>query len=177
LETAILPVLSNITFYSLTGSTALSIMVCLMLLVLSAMISGAEVAYFSLSPKDIDDLKSHSTKTGSLVLKHLEKPELLLATILIGNNFVNVGIVILTTFIVSSLVDFGGALTMQFIIETVGITALILLFGEITPKVYASHFSKKFASIMAYPLMIMVKLFKPLGVTLVKSTNIVNKRL
>ena len=148
-----------------------------MLLVLSAMISGAEVAYFSLSPKDIDDLKNQSTKTGNLVLKQLEKPELLLATILIGNNFVNVGIVILTTFIVSSLVDFGGALTMQFIIETVGITALILLFGEITPKVYASHFSKKFASIMAYPLMIMIKLFKPLGVILVKSTNIVNKRL
>jgi len=148
-----------------------------MLLVLSAMISGAEIAYFSLSPKDIDELKNHETKTNRLILKHLKKPELLLATILIGNNFVNVGIVILTTFIVSSLVNFGGAVTLQFIIETIGITALILLFGEITPKVYASHFSKKFASVMAYPMMIMIKLFKPLGLILVKSTNIVNKRL
>ena len=177
METAVLPFISNITFYTFTAGTAVSILVCLMLLVLSAMISGAEVAYFSLSPKDIDELKSQDSKTSNLVLKHLSKPELLLATILIGNNFVNVGIVILTTFIVSSLVDFGGALTLQFIIETVGITALILLFGEITPKVYASHFAKKFASVMAYPLMIMMKLFKPLGVILVKSTNIVNKRL
>ncbi len=177
LETGILPFFSDITFYAFTPGIAVNILVCLMLLVLSAMISGAEIAYFSLSPKDIDFLKNHETKTNKLILKHLQKPELLLATILIGNNFVNVGIVILTTFIVSSIVNFGGANTLQFIIETVGITALILLFGEITPKVYASHFSRKFASVMAYPLMIMIKLFKPLSVILVNSSNVVNKRL
>ncbi len=141
------------------------------------MISGSEIAYFALSPKDLDELKEHDTKTNRLILKHLKLPELLLATILIGNNFVNVGIVILTTFIVSSIVDFGSSATLQLIIEIIGITGLILLFGEIIPKVYASHFSKKFASLMAYPLMIMIKLFKPLGVILVKSTKVVNKRL
>ena len=177
LETGILPFFSDITFYAFTPGIAVNIIICLMLLVLSAMISGAEIAYFSLSPKDVDYLKSHQTKTNKLILKHLQKPELLLATILIGNNFVNVGIVILTTFIVSAIVNFGGANTLQFIIETVGITALILLFGEITPKVYASHFSRKFASVMAYPLMIMIKLFKPLSVILVNSSNVVNKRL
>ncbi len=148
-----------------------------MLLILSAMISGSEIAYFALSLKDLDELKNHETKMNRLILKHLKFPELLLATILIGNNFVNVGIVILTSYIVSSLVDFGSSATLQFIIEIIGITGLILLFGEIIPKVYASHFSKKFASLMAYPLMIMMKLFKPLGIILVKSTNVVNKRL
>ncbi|NPA36820.1 MAG: gliding motility-associated protein GldE [Chlorobi bacterium] len=157
--------------------TAVSIVVCVLLLALSASISGAEIAYFSLTPKDLEEIKKHESKTNKLILKHLKHPELLLATILIGNNFVNVGIVMLTTFIVSSLVTFGSSTTLQFIIEVVGITGLILLFGEIIPKVYASYFSKKFASIMAYPLMIMISLFKPLGVILVKSTNLVNKRL
>ncbi len=141
------------------------------------MISGAEIAYFALSPKDIDELKNNETKTNKLIQKHLRFPELLLATILIGNNFVNVGIVILTTYIVGSIVDFGSSTTLQAVIEIVGITGLILLFGEIIPKVYASQFSKRFASIMAYPLYIMIKLFKPLGIVLVKSTNVVNKRL
>lgn len=141
------------------------------------MISGSEIAYFSLSPKDLDELKSKDTKTNKLTLKHLSYPELLLATILIGNNFVNVGIVILTTFLMSSLVDFGSSATLQMIIEIVGITGLILLFGEIIPKVYATNFPKKFASLMAYTLLIMVKLFKPLGIILVKSTNVVNRRL
>ena len=175
--TAITPYILDITFYPFALGTAVSIVICLLLLMLSAMISGAEIAYFALSPKDLDELKNHETKTNKLILKHLSYPELLLATILIGNNFVNVGIVILTTFIVSSMVDFGSSTTLQLIIEIVGITGLILLFGEIIPKVYASHFSKKFASLMAYPLMIMVKLFKPLGIILVKSTNVVNKRL
>ena len=177
METAITPYLLEITLYPFTSETAISIFVCLLLLMLSAMISGSEIAYFALSPKDLDEIKSHESKTNNLILKHLNHPELLLATILIGNNFVNVGIVILTTFIVSSMVDFGSSETLQLIIEIVGITGLILLFGEIIPKVYASHFSRKFASLMAYPLLIMIKLFKPLGIILVKSTNVVNKRL
>ncbi len=177
METKIAPYIIDITFYSFTTGTAISIVVCILLLVLSAMISGSEIAYFALSPKDLDELKNHDTKTNRLILKHLRFPELLLATILIGNNFVNVGIVILTTYIVSSTVDFGSSTTLQLIMEIVGITGLILLFGEIIPKVYASHFSKKFASLMAYPLLIMIKLFKPLGFILVKSTKVVNRRL
>ena len=177
METDLSQYLLDIKFLPFTAGTAISIFVCIMLLVSSAMISGAEIAYFSLSPKDLDELKSHDTKTNKLILKHLKKPELLLATILIGNNFVNVGIVMLSTFIVKSLFDFGSSTTLKFIIEIVGITGLILLFGEIIPKIYASHFSKKFASLMAYPLMLMIKIFKPLGVLLSKSTSIVNKRL
>jgi len=177
LETAIAPYLLEITFHSFTPGIAISIAVCILLLMLSALISGSEIAYFALSPKDLEELKNNDTKINRLILKHLNYPELLLATILIGNNFVNVGIVILTTYIVNSMVYFGSSETLQLIIEIVGITGLILLFGEIIPKVYASHFSRKFASLMAYPLMIMVKLFKPLGIILVKSTNIVNKRL
>jgi gliding motility-associated protein GldE len=177
LETFLTPYLIEITLLPLTTGTAVSIIVCLLLLGLSASISGAEIAYFSLSPKDLEEIKKHESKTNKLIVKHLKQPELLLATILIGNNFVNVGIVMLTTFIVSSIVEFGTSTTFQFIIEVVGITGLILLFGEIIPKVYASYFSKKFASLMAYPLMVMINLFKPLGVILVKSTNLVNKRL
>ena len=147
------------------------------LLALSALISGSEVAYFSLEPNDLNALKEKQTKTNKQVLKHLENKELLLATILISNNFVNVAIVILTSFIATAIIDFGDNTTLKFVFEIVFITGLILFFGEILPKVYASQSPRKFAGVMAYPLLIFTRLLKPFSVVLIKSTNIVNRRI
>ncbi len=148
-----------------------------LLLVASALISGSEVAYFSLKPQDIKILREQETRTNALTLRHLKSPELLLATILIVNNFVNVGIVILSSFITTHMLTFSHGVWLKFTFEVVFITSLILFFGEILPKVYAGQFPRKFASAMAYPLLVAIRVFKPLGLLLVKSSSLVNRRM
>jgi len=161
--------------FSVAGVIGLIINICLLLS--SALISGSEVAYFSLSPNDLSEIRNHPSKTNNLISKHLNDKESLLATILIGNNFVNVAIVILTSFVADSFIGFGNNELIKFAFEIIFITALILFFGEILPKIYSSQSPKKFASLMAYPLLVLSRLFRPLSAVLVKSTNIVNKRI
>jgi gliding motility-associated protein GldE len=148
-----------------------------LLLFCSALISGSEVAFFSLSPQQINNLESEDQAKNRRLLKLLRKPEQLLATILIGNNFVNVGIVILSSFITNSLVNFSNAPTIGFLVQVVIITFLLLLFGEIIPKVYATQTSVKFSKFMAFPLYYLEKVFRPMSAILIKSTSIVNKRI
>lgn len=148
------------------------------LLLLSGMLSGSEVAFFSLTPSDMHGIEDdENNKSARLIQRHLNDPETLLATILIGNNFVNVGIVILSAFISNSLINFGDTVWVKFVIELVGITSLILFFGEIFPKVYASRFAVKFAEFMAYPLTLLKTLFRPFSYILVKSSGFVNRRV
>ncbi|GAB7088441.1 gliding motility-associated protein GldE [Marinifilum fragile] len=141
------------------------------------MISGSEVALFSLSPQQISDIEAEENHKNRKLLKLLRMPEELLATILIGNNFVNVGIVILSSFITNSIVDFSNAPTIGFLVQVVIITFLLLLFGEIIPKVYATQTVVRFSKFMAFPLFYMEKIFRPMSVILIKSTSIVNKRI
>ncbi|MDQ2177479.1 gliding motility-associated protein GldE [Marinifilum sp. D714] len=148
-----------------------------LLLFCSALISGSEVALFSLSPQQISDIEAEENQKNRRLLKLLRMPEELLATILIGNNFVNVGIVILSSFITNSIVDFSNAPTIGFLVQVVIITFLLLLFGEIIPKVYATQTSVRFSKFMAFPLFYMEKIFRPMSVILIKSTSIVNKRI
>ena len=167
----------GLDFLPFTLSTLFALLINACLLLLSALISGSEVAYFSLEPNDINILKEKETKTNKLVLRHLIDKELLLATILISNNFVNVAIVILTSFITSNIIDFGGNDTIKFVFEIIFITGLILFFGEILPKVYASQSPRRFAGFMAYPLLFLSRLLKPFSLVLTKSTNVVNRRI
>ncbi len=160
-----------------TPGVIAAIIATLLLLVASALISGSEVAYFSLKPEDIKILHEQETRNGALTLRHLKRPDLLLATILIINNFVNVGIVILSSFITTQMLTFSHGAWVKFTFEVVFITSLILFFGEILPKVYAGQFPRKFASLMAYPLLAAKRLFKPLSLLLVKSSNLVNRRM
>ncbi|SMO57723.1 gliding motility-associated protein GldE [Saccharicrinis carchari] len=173
----VFPLITTIEWLPLTLGTFISMLVLFILLMCSAMLSGSEVAFFSLNPSDLQYLEDKNTRSGKLILKHLKKPEQLLATILIGNNFVNVGIVILAAFITPSLIKFGEPLWVQFAVEVIGITSLILFFGEIMPKVYASRFSRNFAEIMSYPVLILKVVFSPLSAILVKSTSFVNKKM
>jgi gliding motility-associated protein GldE len=167
----------NIQFYPITAGIILGIAIILLLLFSSALISGSEVAYFSISPKDKVKLKKNKTKISKTVLHNLDNPEKLLATILVTNNFVNVGIIILTAHVSSKAVDFSNSPFIEFLFQVIVITFFLLLFGEIIPKVYATHNGLGFAKFMAIPLTFLEKLFRPINSVLIYSTSFVNKRL
>jgi len=134
------------------------------------------VAYFSLSPSDIDKLKQEKSKKTNRILKLIDMPERLLGSILISNNFVNVGIVIISNYIINRIVDLSEARVIGFVLQVVIITFLLLLFGEILPKIYATQFAIKFARVMAMPLTILDKIFKPISLVLISSTSIIQKK-
>lgn len=132
----------------------LAILIFLFLLILSGLISSSEIAFFSLDPDEKQQLQDNKEPQGSEILQLLEKPQELLATILITNNFVNIGVVIISSYIFNflyPLVD-GGLDAFRIFLEIVVITFTILLFGEIMPKIYANRYSLKVAKIMAKPL-------------------------
>ncbi len=167
----------NIEFLPFTVNALSGLLVLVLLLGLSALISGSEVALFSLEPKEIESLKSNKKRSAQLILKLLSNPEQLLASILVGNNFVNIAIVLLASHISTSLLSFGEARTFEFIFQTVIITFLLLLVGEIIPKVYAAHFPKNFALKLSPFIYILGKITKPINYLLIHSTSFVNKRL
>ncbi len=173
----ILTTLSIIQVQPLTVYVSVLLVFILLLLISSALFSGSEVAYFSLKPSHIEKLEESQTRSSAMILKHLDKSDYLLATILISNNFVNVAIVMLSSFVANELFVFNSSSTVQFIFEAVIIAGIILFFGEILPKVYAGLYPKKIASLMAYPLYALTKFFHPLSSIMVKSTNIVNRKL
>ena len=160
----------------LTISSIIEFIILIILLLCSALISGSEVAFFSLNPKEIDKLKNSKLKTEKNILKLLETPNKLLATILVANNFVNVGIIILSSFITNSLIYFSNAVAIGFIFQVVIITFIILLFGEILPKVYASQYRLRFAHIMALPLIIIENIVRPINAMLISSTSLIKKK-
>lgn len=136
-----------------TPGDYISLFILLSLLIFSALISGSEAAFFSLSPVDKEDLKADAGKKAKFVKDLLNKPKELLATILIANNFVNVAIVILSSAILHSAFD-GSSIseTTQFFIKFVAITMVLLLLGEVIPKIYATKRALIFAKFMAKPL-------------------------
>ena len=157
-------------------STIISLLVLFGLLATSALISGTEVAFFALNPLDIDELEKKKNRKTELINSFLEKPKQLLETILIANNFVNVGIIILSTYISTSLFNFNGIEWLEFMMQVVVITFFLLLFGEVLPKVYANNNASSFAKFMAIPLLFLMKLLKPISLLLVASTRIIDKR-
>lgn len=152
-----------IILIALDTSSIASLVVLLILLLCSALISGAEVAFFSLSPSDLIETDAQVVdRKMDTVLKLLSKPKKLLATILVANNTINIAIVLLFASLGEVLFN-GIAAQVRFFLEVVLITFLILIFGEILPKVYANRNNKKFAAFMAYPLRVLDVLFTPLS--------------
>jgi gliding motility-associated protein GldE len=131
----------------------ISVVILLILILTSALVSGSEAAFFSLSPAEKEMFRNDSTKTGEFVNKLLDKPQELLATILITNNFVNVGIVILSSAVLSKVWgDSGFSTLQQFLLEFFVITMTLLILGEVVPKIYANKRSVPFAKFMSRPL-------------------------
>ena len=149
----------------------------ILLLFVSAYMSMSETAFFSLTPTQIDELTKSDTKRDRMVLDLLKKPQRLLATILVGNNFVNIIITLLFAYATAAAIPDHIAPVWVFLIETVLITFLLLLFGEITPKVYASVEPVKMSKLTAGGMRILSKVFAPLSFLLVKSTSIVERRM
>ncbi|MCD4724600.1 MAG: gliding motility-associated protein GldE [Bacteroidales bacterium] len=155
----------------------ISLLCMLVLLFFSAMISGSETAFFSLTPQHLSDLRESQTSSGKLMLWLLERPKRLLATILIANNFVNVAIVILSSYIAALWFNLASFPILAFLVQVIVITALILLFGEILPKMYASVYPLRFAKNMAGVLKGLIRVFYPFSSLLVRSTSFLDKRI
>lgn len=138
--------------------------------------SASENAFFSLGPADTDSLDNDDSSTSTLIKELLERPKKLLATILIGNNIVNVGIAVLSTILIELSFEFHNE-TVKLIIQVIAVTFVILLVGEVMPKVYATQNPLKTARFFAYPLFVIQKLFNPLSYLMVKGTGFLDKRV
>lgn len=154
----------------------LSLGILLLLLLLSALISGAEVAFFSLSQVELDKALASKSSNQKTVVGLLKKPEKLLATILISNNFVNILIVLIFAYIGEIVFKDITSDLLKFLIEVVLVTFLILLFGEVLPKVYATRNALKFASFMAFPVKILNSFLSILSLPLMSLTDLVEAK-
>ena len=149
----------------------------IVLLIGSALISGAEVALFSLTRTDLEDEELAAKNQIKIITKLLERPKKLLATILVANNFINIGIVILFAFLSEFMFAGITSTLIKFIVDVIVVTFLILLFGEILPKIYASRNNLKFAIFMAYPLRVLDVVFSPLSLPMRAITLTIHSRL
>jgi putative hemolysin len=172
---------SLITFLSLGFYDVLSFFLLFFLLACSALISGSEVALFSLTPSDFDVDEGKISAKQQILIRLLDRPKKLLATILVANNFVNIAIVLLFDALADSLfaginsVFFG--INIRFVVEVVIVTFLILLFGEILPKIYANRNKVKFSHFMAFPLGVLDKLFSVFSLPMRYVTVLIHNKL
>ena len=174
-----------IAYQVIDTTLILGIAFVLILLLCSALISGAEVALFSLTQADLEASEEQGSKSIHIITQLLKRPKKLLATILVANNFINIGIVLLFAALsdyffkeTNTKLELGFVdIDLVFFIEVIIITFLILLFGEILPKVYANRNNLKFSKIMAHPLKIMDVLFTPVSMPMQNFTIWIQNRL
>lgn len=182
-----------------TLEVVLPVLSLIVLLFMSGLISGSEIAFFSLSPEDVEIIKNEKNQSNSTLLRLREKPQSLLATILISNNFINIGIVIISDFFLAKILppetfsSWSKAIqsialfesidlevisrSINFLITVVLVTFFLVLFGEVMPKIYANQNNKKLASSMAIPLNFLSILFYPLSRFLVNWSNYFERRI
>lgn len=171
-------ILLNTIFNPITINSVISFVILIVLLICSALVSGSEVAYFSLSPDDLDKINNTKSKSNEAIKTLIKQPKRLLATILISNNFINVAIVILSAFLVNDLINFTTLPNWAaFTFEVIVITFILLLIGEVLPKVYATKKGLYLASFMALPILFLKTITKPLSNILIGSTRIIDKRI
>lgn len=163
--------------YIIDPTLAFGLAIVVALLFCSALVSGAGVALFSLSQKDIDEMILENKSKANLISKLLEKPKKLLATLMVANNFINISIILLFSYVGKSMFIAITAPLLKFIIEVLIITFLILLFGEVLPKVYASRNNKKFAKLVAYPIAFLDKLLSPISLPMRAVTIYLHNKL
>ena len=148
-----------------------------MLLFCCAMVAASEVALFSLSPQNLNELSISSASKSKIIHKLLSKPKKLLATILVANNFLHIAIVILFSFSLDEVFSTIASPIVKFVVEVILVTFLILLFGEVLPKIYASRNNIKFASFIAIPLSILDKLLTPISMPMRSLTLYLQEKL
>lgn len=156
------------------GAT-IALVLSVLLLGCSGFVSASEIAFFSLSPTDVGKIEENRHAADSKILELKEDSERLLATILISNNFVNVAIIMLLNFFFSKTLIFGDSRLLEFLFMTVLLTFLLLLFGEIMPKIYSSQHTLSFCRMVAPSFVWMEKFFWPLSSLLVRSRKLATK--
>ena len=164
----------------------ISCFVGVILVLCSALMSGSEIAFFSITHAERDALRESEDEREKRVAKLLDRPRYLLSTILIANNVVNIGVIIISYFIITSLFNFHDVAfqyftiprsTFDFLINVLIVTFFLVLFGEAIPKVYASHNKMKIAKVMSRLFALMNRAFYPLNYVLVSSTSLIEKRI
>ena len=168
-------ILSEVQFLQPTTGVIVSGVLACLLLVLSGYASGSEIAFFSLTPNDLNELDEEKNSRDRQIMQLREDSERTLATILITNNLVNVTIIMLCNYFFVHTVDFGEAYWLQFLIITVLLTFILLLFGEIMPKVFASQHALAFCRFSAGGILRLSKLFQPLSSILMQSGILAEK--
>ena len=163
--------------YTIDTTLVLGFIGIFALLFCSALVSGAEVALFSMSQEEIDDTVLNHPSKGKIISSLLEKPKKLLATLLVANNFLNIGVVILFSFVGKDLFSVITSPILKFIVEVIVVTFLILLFGEVLPKVYASRNNIKFATLIAYPIAALDRLLSPISLPMRAATIYLHNKL
>lgn len=168
----------SLDFFQTLDANLIFVFVALVLLLfLAAMVSGAEVAFFSLSQKDLNDASVQNPRKIQIITQLLEKPKKLLATLLVVNNFLIISIVVLFSFLARNIFDFISNPTLNFIAEIIFITIVILFFGEVLPKVYASRNNIKFAIGVALPILLLDKFLSPVSLPMRSLTLYLQKKL
>lgn len=156
------------------GAVFAGILACVLLFV-SGFASGSEIAFFSLSPSDLNELEESSTDTDKKIMELRAESERTLATILITNNLVNVTIIMLCNYFFAHLINFGNAVWLQFLTITVLLTFLLLLFGEIIPKVYCTQHALSVCRSFAGVISALSGVFRPLSAVLIRSGILAEK--
>jgi len=164
------------TSFTAPTVTLLSVTIFL-LLIMTGITAGAETAYFSLTAKDINYLKTKEGQSAIQSIQLLEQPKMLLATIVVANNFINIAIVITTNQLVTGLLPADLPTIYSFLIQVIAVTFLLVLFGEVLPKVYATQNNMRMALFSAPIIKVLFSIFKPVSSLLVNSSNFIEKRM
>lgn len=165
----------GVTVTTPTVGAIIAILLAALLLYASGFVSASEIAFFSLSPSDLSEIEEGRHASDRRISALLDDSERLLATILISNNFVNVTIIMLCNYFFASTIHFGNSVLLEFLLITVILTFLLLLFGEIMPKIYSAQHTLKFCRKAAPVISFLKTFFSPLSALLVRSSFLVNK--
>ena len=160
---------NGLCFVSPSVGAVVAIVLAILLLWVSGLISASEIAFFSLTEDDLDEVNEEKSVADRKIRKLLDDSEHLLAAILVSNKVVNVAIVLLCAYFFSDVVQWEGAYVVEFILLTLLLTFLLLLFGEIMPRIYSAQNSLKFCRIVVAPVCFLHWLFKPVSNVLVRS--------
>ncbi len=172
---SIIASLYDVQLYAPTTGCIVALCTALFLLFCSGFVSASEIAFFSLTPKDLQKLEDERDSTNQKIMRLRDNSERLLATILISNNLVNVGVIMLVNYFVINTINFGSAQWLEFLIVTVVVTFLLLLFGEIMPKIYSSQKPLSFCRKAAPVFDVLQKVFYPLSSFLIRSKGLTDK--
>lgn len=170
-----LDLFDEVVIMSPSVGAIIALLMALVLLLCSGFASASEIAFFSLSPTDISAVEEGKHASDDRILALRADSERLLATILITNNFVNVGIIMLLNYFFAEVIDFGGSDLLEFLFMTVLLTFLLLLFGEIMPKIYSAQHTLSFCRMVAPVLQIVERIFWPVSSLLMRSKKIASK--